>query len=329
MLSSRNDRASSRTAESRSCVATSNGLEMPEAIAVMVHGILSSSTTWSSLVRCLKEDDQVSHLYEFDPFDYPSPKARLLPTRRTPDYDTLADSLGTYLEVECAEYPSVALVGHSQGGLIIQRYLARMLSDGRGDELQKIRRIVMLACPSNGSEFLLLARRALPLLRNVQERALRPLEPDVMEALRKVFTGIVHATEVTSTSCPIPVVVYVAEEDNIVKPASARSVFPDAKVLPGDHTSILQADSVRSRVVRALRRDLLMAVGAITPASGLVSTPLAILDGPTGSDLKLRYKDADGSEMEIFDHGLASQWIKIHSGPTAEETKREDEFDDA
>jgi pimeloyl-ACP methyl ester carboxylesterase len=142
---------------------------MPEAIAVMVHGILSSSTTWSSLVRYLKEDDQVAHLYQLDPFKYPSPKARLLPTRRTPDYDTLADSLGTYLEVECAEYASVVLVGHSQGGLIIQRYLARMLSDGRGHELQKIRRVVMLTCPSNGSEFLLLSRRALlPLLRNVQ-----------------------------------------------------------------------------------------------------------------------------------------------------------------
>lgn len=149
------------------------------------------------------------------------------------------------------------------------------------------------------------------------------------EALRKVLTGIVHATEVTSTSCPIPVVVYVAEEDNIVKPASARSVFPDAKVLPGDHTSILQVDSMRSRVVKALRRDLLIAVGAIASPGGRVSTPLAILDGHAGSDLKLRYKDADGGEMEIFDHGLASQWIKNHAGPATEETKPEDESDDA
>ena len=46
------------------------------------------------------------------------------------------------------------MVTHSQGGLILQRYLAWMLGEGRGRELTTIRLIVTLSCPNEGSEYL-------------------------------------------------------------------------------------------------------------------------------------------------------------------------------
>jgi len=48
----------------------------------------------------------------------------------------------------------LAVVTHSQGGLILQRYLAWMLGEGRGRELTTIRLIVTLSCPNEGSEYL-------------------------------------------------------------------------------------------------------------------------------------------------------------------------------
>jgi hypothetical protein len=55
--------------------------------------------------------------------------------------------------VGLAQESDVASVTHSQGGLILQRSLTWMLHKRRGRELARIRSIVMLACPTGGSEY--------------------------------------------------------------------------------------------------------------------------------------------------------------------------------
>ncbi|CAK7283785.1 hypothetical protein SGPA1_21760 [Streptomyces misionensis JCM 4497] len=60
---------------------------------------------------------------------------RLRPDRRVAETDDIADQLGTFLETELADAERIVLVTHSQGGLVVQRFLARKLWNGEGAEL--------------------------------------------------------------------------------------------------------------------------------------------------------------------------------------------------
>src|SRR5664279_4826060 len=260
------------------------GGHMPDGAAIFVHGILSSTKTWTPLISLLQQDVEASHDYESIPFPYPSPKFNFNPTRRIPDYNTVADSLSTFIAIECAGYRDLLLIGHSQGGLIIQRYLARMLNDGRGLELRKIARVVLLACPNNGSEIVLMLRKFFTFWKNPQEVDLRPLAGAVTDAQRRVINGITHATTMTTTSCPIQFSVYAGETDQIVTYASATSVFLNTGTLPGDHTSILNTSLAGNRTFKAIKTELL--TGRTTAAASL---PLVI-----NSEEPRSVQDGDG-----------------------------------
>ncbi|MFE7466238.1 FG-GAP-like repeat-containing protein [Streptomyces sp. NPDC057499] len=223
---------------------------------VMVHGFMSGPKVWEPL-RGLIAADRGLGFVEPLTFEYATGLLPVNPLRVFPSIDTVADSLKEYLITEAGAYDQLLLVTHSQGGLVAQRYLARMLHDGRGAELARIQRLVMLACPSNGSELLLSLRRRALGGRHPQEKDLRPLNDQVGETLRTVVRDVVHATAITDRTCPIPVSVYAGESDGVVSRASAQSVFPDSSALPGDHSSILKADSPRHRTFTALRRLLL------------------------------------------------------------------------
>src|SRR6267154_2674849 len=113
-----------------------------------------------------------------DLFTYASPKILFNPLRRIPDFGDVASGLATVLRKDerFNGRSCIVLVGHSQGGLIIQRMLVDAVRAGRAnEELARIRGVVLLATPNAGSELFLSARRALgPLWRNPQERTLRP-----------------------------------------------------------------------------------------------------------------------------------------------------------
>ncbi|MFM9368470.1 FG-GAP-like repeat-containing protein [Streptomyces sp. Da 82-17] len=223
---------------------------------VMVHGFMSGPKVWEPL-RGLIAADRGLGFVEPLTFEYATGLMPVHPLRVFPSIDTVADSLKEYLVTEAGAYDQLFLVTHSQGGLVAQRYLARMLHDGRGAELARIQRLVMLACPSNGSELLLSLRRRALGGRHPQEKDLRPLNDQVSATLRTVVKDVVHAPAVTERTCPIPVSVYAGESDGVVSRASAQSVFPDSSALPGDHSSILRADSPQHRTFTALRRLLL------------------------------------------------------------------------
>jgi pimeloyl-ACP methyl ester carboxylesterase len=211
------------------------------AVAVFVHGLFSSARVWDSLVSLLETDKEIMESYDLMRFEYSSPKWKIRPTQRIPDFETVAGSLSTFLDVECAKYRNVVFIAHSQGGLIVQRFLGQMLTDGRGRDLARISRVVLLACPNSGSQFFLSLRRAIGIFWvQRQERQLRPYVESVTETQRRVLKDVVFARVISSDRCPIIFSVYVGESDNIVTLASARSVFPNWGALPGDHNSLLQ-----------------------------------------------------------------------------------------
>lgn len=222
----------------------------------MIHGIRSGPEVWQPLEQLIANDEELGFV-ETLPFEYATGVRRLHPLRVFPSIDTVADSLKEFLATEAGDFERLMLVTHSQGGLVGQRHLARMLADGAGRELVRIKRMVMLACPNNGSELLLSLRRNVLGPGHHQEKDLRPLNDQVTATLRTILRDVVHATAVTDRTCPIDFRVYAGESDRVVPAASAQSVFPDTAALPGDHSTILKADSAGHRTFTTLRRLIL------------------------------------------------------------------------
>lgn len=223
---------------------------------VAMHGFWSSPTTWGKLVRCVQGDPDLRGV-DVQLFGYESPKLRLpfSPTR-IPHYDDIAQTLPAWLATQVPK-GNVAIVTHSQGGLILQRFLAWMLTEGRGRELARIRLIIMLACPNEGSEYLRSIRAVIGLHRNPQGRELRTLNADAAQARRIVLERVVNASGVGDHECRIPIYVYAGRTDNVVGRVSAQSVFPHPESLPGDHFSILHAGNPGNLTFQTIKKHLI------------------------------------------------------------------------
>ena len=145
---------------------------------------------------------------------------------------------------------------HSQGGLILQRFLAWMLTRGRGRALARISSIVMLSCPNEGSEYLASIRAALGMRHHPQAGQLAVLGEDVRHSRQIVLNKVIYATQPDDYHCQIPVYAYSGRTDKVVLRQSAQSVFPSAEVLPGDHFSILDPDARGSATLDTIRRHI-------------------------------------------------------------------------
>jgi hypothetical protein len=195
-------------------------------------------------------------------FGYESPRLRWPGSpARIPNYNDIAQTLPAYLAANAPGSTRVAVVTHSQGGLILQRYLAWMLVEGRGRELSPIQLIVMLSCPNEGSEYLRSIRAVVGFGHHPQAAQLRVLDREVGEARRVVLRQVVNATTVNDRHCPIPLFVYSGRTDNVVLRESAQSVFPNAEVLPGDHFSILDPAAPGHLTIPEIKRHLLQTFG--------------------------------------------------------------------
>jgi len=225
---------------------------------VTIHGFWSSPTTWEQLSEIWNTDEQLQGV-RIHPFGYSSPKRPRLPfsVTRIPDYDDIAQTLATEYMVALAGAADVAIVTHSQGGLILQRFLTWMLQQGRGRELARIRTIVMLACPNGGSEYLQSIRHILRFGRHAQAGSLEVLSKPVADTHRTVLQRIVNATGVDEHQCRIPFHVYAGSSDKVVTAASAQGAFPGASVLAGNHFSILDPTSPGNLTAETVKHHLL------------------------------------------------------------------------
>ena len=213
---------------------------MAGATLVTVHGFWSSPATWEKLNEAWRTDEELRGLRIY-PFGYPSPKKPRLPVSatRVPDYDDIAQAFSTEYTTVLDDASDIAVVTHSQGGLILQRFLAWMVSQGRARELSRIRSVVMLACPNGGSEYLESIRRTLGYGRHPQAGRLHVLDRQVADTQRTVLQRIVNAAAVDDHQCRIPFHVYAGGSDGIVRPASAQAAFPGASTIAGNHFTIL------------------------------------------------------------------------------------------
>lgn len=203
---------------------------------VFIHGFKSHPGTWRKLEDLMKLDPDLQ-LYQRLRFQYKTGFTNPKVAQSNPDLDNMAEGLRTFLSSHCAN-KKVVLVCHSEGGLVAIRYLAKMVSRGQGHELQRIRRVILLATPNAGSKYLLMLRTATGPLLGRQEKELRPVDPFVAEAERTVIRQVVHAKDVTNSTCPIPISAYAGDVDKVVPIASAYGNFLETGVIPGSHFTI-------------------------------------------------------------------------------------------
>ncbi|QLQ37516.1 alpha/beta fold hydrolase [Micromonospora robiginosa] len=222
---------------------------------VFVHGLFSSRRAWEQMDRLLTDDAELpsvrTHFFEYD-----SRIVRLRPDRRIPRLDDIADRLGTYLAHEVGSASRIVLVSHSQGGLVIQRYLVRTLARGGGHELARIRRVAMYACPNNGSQFLGSLRRMACRLRNPQERELRPLTKEITETYTALQRGVLQARHAGPHEWPLPISTYAGMSDNIVPPFIAKGSFTESGVVEGDHFTVIRPTTRDDSRYLALRKEI-------------------------------------------------------------------------
>jgi pimeloyl-ACP methyl ester carboxylesterase len=255
---------------------------MTDATLLTIHGFWSSPATWERLNAIWRADEQLRGL-RFHPFGYPSPKKPALPfsTTRVPDYDDIAQALATEYTVSLTDRPDIAIVTHSQGGLILQRFLTWMLHQGRGRELARIRTIVMLACPNGGSEYLRSLRHVTGLGRQAQAGNLEVLNRQIADTQRTVLQWIVNATGVDDHQCRIPFHVYAGTSDKVVTAASAQGAFPEASALAGNHFSILDPAAPGNRTAETVAYHILTDC-AVSPARSARQIP-SVADAPPSS----------------------------------------------
>ncbi|MET7397177.1 alpha/beta fold hydrolase [Dactylosporangium sp. NPDC005572] len=236
---------------------------MIDATLVTVHGFWSSPRTWDRLTSVWAHDERLAGL-RIHHFGYPSPKAPRLPfsPTRIPDYEDIAQALANEYSVRLADAGAVVFVTHSQGRLILQRFLVWMLHEHRGRELARIASVVTLVCPNNGADYLRSLRRYLGYRRHPQAGELETLNREVADTQRAVLQDIVNASGIGEYRCRIPVHVYAGIADGVVPAASAQATFPGAGSIAGNHYSILDPESPGGSTAETVRHHLLTDLSA-------------------------------------------------------------------
>lgn len=213
-------------------------------LVVFVHGFGSSERCWSRILELLRADPRVAAALDVACFSYPTTAFELRFLRRIPRLPEIANSLAAFLESgRFAGYSDVTLVGHSQGGLVIHTYLAGKVRSGKSEDLRRIREVILIATPHQGSTAVSALRKLVyTFASNPQELALRVHNPDIADVLSDVDERIESIQPGDPRGWPVAIRCFNGQQDGVVLEASARGPFDFWTSVKGDHSSILQPD---------------------------------------------------------------------------------------
>lgn len=224
------------------------GASRSKSAIVFVHGLNSSGQVWNPMDELLQEDTELPEIATYQ-FEYHTSFLARTLTKRLPSLDDVADQLATYLALKVAEQ-DLALVTHSQGGLVALRYISRHLETL--DRPPKLGALIMYACPNAGSPYAWNARRwVFP--NHPQERSLKPLDSQTADSIRRVRSLVDREDHPLGK---LRVVAIAGASDAIVPPASAKGSWSNVKVVSGDHSSVIRPTSRDSLNYRALQAEL-------------------------------------------------------------------------
>jgi pimeloyl-ACP methyl ester carboxylesterase len=235
-------------------------------LIVFVHGFASNARCWDPLVAIVAADPRFAR-YELKRYEYSTTFLSLFPGRRIPSVQELGQGLAAFMapffgDAKGPQFVDITLVGHSQGGLVIQSYLVDELRARRGDRLVQVRQVLLFGTPNHGSTIAGPLRKLLfNIFANPQERLLRVLDPEWGKIRLDVQNRIVSAAQRTEHECPIPVYAFWGDRDGIVVETSARGPFGDGSPLSGDHFGIIRPQNTDDPLYVQIRSALLEPTG--------------------------------------------------------------------
>lgn len=215
-------------------------LEPRRPVVLFIHGFGSSPECWSKMLALLRADERITSRYDLATWGYPTSWFEANFLSRIPDIDQISDGLAD--ELASPEYRGreVTLVGHSQGGLVIQNCFARLVSKGQGARLSNVRQAIFMATPCQGSSTAMSLRLlASSIVHNPQEMKLRVLNPDVADMTAQVRDQIAEAMSDTPYTHRVAMHAFCGMTDNIVPVASARGFFDNVAHVDGNHFTII------------------------------------------------------------------------------------------
>lgn len=224
---------------------------------------MSSPKCWQTLMELTKADPRLAEDYEFRCFEYSTSIAQLRLLRRLPSVTEIGRKLGAFLAMHDSPHcQEITLIGHSQGGLVIQSYLADRLRAGKASELCKIRQVILIATPNLGSTKVSFVRKIFyTFFSNPQELALRVFNENIADVVNDIDGRIESAIPNDPHCWPIAIQCFWGEQDDAVLPASARGPFNNAVPLEGDHSSILRPKDSQDPRYRQIVQSILEPAG--------------------------------------------------------------------
>lgn len=238
----------------------------PNSVVMFVHGFNSSAKCWDKLIALLNADARISSQFELRTFQYETGIVKINPLRRIPRIREISQMLSSELSWLNLQEQELTLVGHSQGGIVIQDFLVQALLEGKGETLRNIRQVILMATPNLGSTLLSPLRKLISIFSfNPQERMLRVLNPEIQSVQSVVLEKIVNAKSPTANSCPIPFHIFYGVQDNVVVEASAKGNFAKSAVTPvsADHFTIVEPKDSKSKLYSDFVNALIEPVGHV------------------------------------------------------------------
>jgi stage V sporulation protein K len=233
---------------------------MTKSLILFVHGIMGSSAgSWGKFPDLIRTDRELAARFDAELDDYPGwPKAH--PLKRSGGLDVAADGLKTRIENLYHAYGDIAVIAHSQGGVIALRYILNCIQD---DRQLPVRRLIAFVSPFSGA--------ALAGSRHFGEQGedLAPASKFMFE-FKKDWERLRHRI-------PVAIRAVVGGQDGVVAPSSAMAVDPDYEMIHGcDHGSIVKPQSPEAESFLIAKRFLLRALPRPEQSRPQVRRPMVL-----------------------------------------------------
>ncbi len=217
-------------------------------IAIFVHGFTGDKTkTWGRLPELLETDLDLDYT-DFLFWGYPS---KLF--GRTESLGTIGQHLKTEVDYLEDRYSSVVLIGHSMGGLVIRSFIVQALIDGKGEDLSKIRDVLLFGVPNAGIN----KADLIPAFVNDQIADVG-MASDLIVNLRKYWIQrVTNAQEPDEYNRPIRTLAIAGLEDNFVPKESVVDFFKETAMTGGDHKSMVKPKDRSHLTYKIIKKRLL------------------------------------------------------------------------
>lgn len=209
----------------------------------LIHGFSGDAeTTFGSMPELITSDDSLLG-WDLISIGY---STELLPDigkglwSADPDINKIAGYLRTYLQILFSHYNRIALVGHSMGGLVIQRAMLNMA------DIQKISHVLLYGTPSGGLKKAMYLRWLKNQIRDMDK------EGPFIASLRKEWT------QKFEKGHPFSFAVIAGESDEFVPPESSLKPFPEEyhHYTSGNHTSMVKPVKAEETSFLILKKHL-------------------------------------------------------------------------